>query len=195
MKELPEGIKGQMLALLFAALMAAVFYVLVVSPVLGFYGDKQELLDQRVALAQRYQTLAHQLPGLREADRKWRDQEGGELLLEGSSDALACAALQAALKGLVEEAGASLSSSEVLQPTTEGRFRRVGVRVAFSGDLKLVTAVLKGIQTSRPILAVGDFSLQTGSGGSADPDREEAQTEDDGSLSVTLDVYGFRAGA
>jgi hypothetical protein len=196
MKNLSEGTAGQLLALLVAVLGMAVFYLVIASPILDYYGEREELLDQRVAVAQHYQTLAHQLPGLREADKKWRNQEGGELLLEGSSDALAFASLQAAMKGLVEEAGASLSSSEVLQPTTEGRFRRVGIRVVFSGDLKLVTAVLKGAETSRPILSVGDFSLQTrGGSGSANSNQEEAQTEDDGSLSVTLDVYGFRAGA
>ena len=196
MTKLPEGTAGQVLALLVAALGAAVFYLLILSPILGFYADREEVLDRRVAMAQRYQTLVSQLPRLREADKKWRDQDGGELLLQGSSDALAFAALQSAMKGLVEDAGASLSSSEVLQPATEGRFRRVGIRVAFSGDLKLVTAVLKAVQTSRPILSVGDFSLQThGAASSPDSDQEEAQANADDSLSVTLDVYGFRAGA
>lgn len=194
MKNLPEGMAGQLLALLIAALGAGILYLLIISPVLGFYGERDALLSQRLATAQRYQALARQLPGLREADKKWRDQEGGDFLLEGSSDALAFASLQTAMKGLVEKAGASLSSSEVIQPATEGQFRRVGIRVVFSGDLKLVTAVLKGVETSRPILSVGDFSLHTGGGaGVADSDEEGAAADTGGTLSVTLDVYGFRA--
>ena len=194
MKNLPEGVAGQVLALLIAALGAAVFYLLIVSPVLDFYGEREELLDQRLATAGRYEALARQLPALRAADKKWRDQEGGELLLEGSSDTLASASLQTTVKGLVEEAGAKLSSSEVLQPASDGGFRRVGIRVVFSGNLKLVTAVLKGVETSRPILSVGDFSLRTGgAAGSGDSDDESASAGSGDALSVTLDVYGFRA--
>jgi len=197
MKRLPEGAAGQVLALLIAALGAAVFYLLIISPVLDFYGEREDSLDQRLAMARRYEALAQQLPALRAADKKWRDREGGELLLDGSSDALASASLQAAMKSLVEEAGAKLSSSEVLQPATDGSFRRVGIRVVFSGDLKLVTTVLRGVETSRPILSVGDFSLRVGGGAAnaAESDDESASVGDGGALSVTLDVYGFRAAA
>ncbi|HEX2761131.1 MAG TPA: type II secretion system protein GspM [Rhizomicrobium sp.] len=195
MKQLPEGAKGQALALAIAALGAIVLYLLIVSPVLAFYGEGEDLLDQRLAMAGRYEALARELPALRAADKKWRDQEGGELLLEGSSDALASAALQATMKSLVEDAGTKLASSEVLQPTSDGNFRRVGIRVVFSGDLKLVTAVLRGVETSRPILSVGNFSLHAGGGpaGAEDTDDESASAGDSGALSVTLDVYGFRA--
>jgi hypothetical protein len=195
MKKLPEGVKGQALALAIAALGAIVLYLLIVSPVLAFYGEGEDLLDQRLAMAGRYEALARELPALRAADKKWRDQEGGELLLEGSSDALASAALQATMKSLVEDAGTKLASSEVLQPTSDGNFRRVGIRVVFSGDLKLVTAVLRGVETSRPILSVGNFSLRAGGGPASteDTDEESASAGDSGALSVTLDVYGFRA--
>lgn len=194
MKALPEGVAGQVLALLIALLGAVVLYLLIVSPVLDFYGERGDMLDRRLATAGRYEALARQLPALRAADKKWRDQEGGELLLEGSSDTLASASLQTTVKGLVEEAGAKLSSSEVLQPATDGGFRRVGIRVVFSGNLKLVTAVLKGVETSRPILSVGDFSLRAGGAtGSEDSDDESAPAGGGDALSVTLDVYGFRA--
>jgi hypothetical protein len=90
-----------------------------------------------------------------------------------------------------------LSSSEVLPPSANGNFRRVGIRVAFSGDLKLVTAVLRGVETSRPILSVGDFSLHSGGSivgsGEASDEENEAPAGNSDDLAVTLDVYGFRA--
>jgi general secretion pathway protein M len=193
MTQLPEGFRGQMLALAVALLGAVVFCLLIISPVLAFYGDRADQLDQRTAMARRYEALARDLPALRAADQKWRDQAGGELLLDGSSDALAAAALQTAVKAIVEEAGGKLSSSEVLAPTTDGSFRRVGIRVMFSGDLKLVAGVLRGMETSRPILSVGDFSLHNGSGGAAAADDSDDAGGGDG-LAATLDVYGFRAG-
>lgn len=193
MKQLPEGAQGQALALAIVALVVIVVYLMALSPVLGFYDEREDQLDQRLAMAGRYEALARELPALRAADKKWRDHEGGELLLEGSSDAIASAALQAAMKSLVEDAGAKLASSEVLRPAASGSFRRVGIRVAFSGDLKLVTAVLRGVETSRPVLSVGDFSLRNGAGSTGD--SGDAPAGDSGSLSVTLDVYGFRAPA
>lgn len=194
MKQLPEGLKGQALALAIALLGVIAFYLLIVSPVLQFYGDRADLLAQRVAMAGRYEALARELPALRAADKAWRDRSGGELLLDGSSDAIASAALQATMKSLVEEAGAKLSSSEVLEPAADGNFRRVGLRLVFSGNLKLVTTVLHGVETSRPILSVGDFSLHTGSGPAGAGDSSDDSGAGGGdALAVTLDVYGFRA--
>jgi general secretion pathway protein M len=195
MKQLPQGSTGQALALAVALLGVMLVYLAVVSPVLGFYNDRADLLERRVAVAERYEALARELPALRSADKQWRDRSGGELLLDGSSDAIASAALQADIKGLVEEAGAKLSSSEVLTPSPEGNFRRVGVRVVFSGDLKLVTQILRGVETSRPVLSIGDFSLHTGGGPgkSGDSDDEDTAAGNGGTLAVTLDVYGYRA--
>jgi len=200
-QQLPDGLRGQMLALAIAVLGAAVVYLLVVSPILAFYGERADLLEQRVAMARRYETLARELPALRAADQKWRDKAGGELLLDGPSDALASAALQTEVKSLVEDAGGKLSSSEVLAPATDGNFHRVGIRVIFSGDLKLVTAVLRGVETSRPVLSVGDFSLHTGGGsagggkgGDENADEDAGASAGGDTLAATLDVYGFRAG-
>jgi len=196
-KQLPEGVTGQVLALAIAALGVAVLYFALISPVLDFYGEREDLLDSRVAMAARYETLAKELPALRAADKKWTDQSGGELLLDGASDAIASASLQAAMKSLVEDAGASLSSSEVLPPLASGSFRRVGIRIAFSGNLKLVAAVLREVEISRPVLSVGDFSLHSGGGGDGKGEESDEETEapagNGDTLAVTLDVYGFRA--
>lgn len=197
-QQLPEGLRGQVLALAIALLGVVAVYLIVVSPVLAFYDDRADALERRVTLAERYEALAHELPQLRVSDKQWRDRSGGELLLDGSSDAMASAALQSAMKGLVEEAGAKLTSSEVLDPAPSGNFRRVGLRVVFSGDLRLLTEVLKGMAVSRPVLLVGDFSLHSGSAPASSGDSEDADedTPAEGggdSISVTLDVYGFRA--
>ncbi len=141
--QLPEGPTGRSLALAIAVLAVVLVYFAVVSPVMAFYQDRADDLERRAGMAQRYAALAHDLPALRAADKRWRDKVGGELLLDGDSDAVASASLQAAMKSLVEDAGARLLSAEVLPATAEGNFRRVGLRVVISGDLKLVTAVLR----------------------------------------------------
>jgi len=188
MKLLPEGPAGQALAIAILVAIAAGFYLLIAAPTLDFYADRTERLQQRTALAERYKRLAAELPSLRAADKQWRDASGGELLVEGQGDAVASAALQAEMKSLVEEAGAKLSSAEVLTAQNEGRFRRVGLRVVFSGDFKLVAAVFRGMETARPKLYVGDFDLHAGAGAAASD-----EDSDDAGLAVTMDIYGFRA--
>jgi hypothetical protein len=190
MKTLPEGSAGQALALAILALIAAAFYLLIISPTLALYDDRAERLQQRAAMAERYQNLVRELPSLQIADKQWRDGSGGELLLDGQSDAVASAALQAQMKSLVEEAGAKLSSAEVIAGRDDGRFRRVGLRVVFSGDFKLVTTVFRGMETARPKLYVGDFDLHAGG---ASKSSDEDSDEDSGALAVTMDIYGFRA--
>jgi hypothetical protein len=187
-RELPTGPAGRALAVAIAALGLVVFYFLAISPILNFYQDQAQQLAQRTDMAQRFKSLAHDLPDLRVADKKWRDQFGGELLLNGSSDAVASAAIQTMMKSTVEDAGAKLTSAEILPEKTEGDFRRVGIRVAFSGDIKLVSDVLRSLETTHPVLFAGDFDLHAGSGSSDDAGG------DGDDLAVTLDVYGFRAG-
>jgi Type II secretion system (T2SS), protein M subtype b len=189
-RELPQGPTGRALALAIGALGVAIFYFLVVSPILYFYDDQAQIVQQRAEMAQRFKVLARDLPDLRTADRKWRDQFGGELLLTGQSDAIASAAIQSMMKSTVEGAGARLTSAEILPERTEGEFRRVGIRVAFAGDLKLIASVLRNLETAHPVLFAGDFDLQAGS----DAGRQDAASAGSNSLAVTLDVYGFRAG-
>jgi hypothetical protein len=189
-KELPTGPTGRALAVAITLLGVAIFYFLVISPILGYYEDQAAIVERRTELAERSRSLAQQLPELRTADKKWRDQFGGDILLTGQSDAEASAAIQGMMKQNVEDAGSKLASAEVLPEKTEGDFRRVGIRVTFEGDLKLVSAVLKNIEIAHPVLVAGDFDMHSGTS------QDDSSTTGAGSegLTVTLDVYGFRAG-
>jgi len=177
-----------MLALGILALTLLAFYYLIVSPLEDAYAANADSLQERMRISARYESLVEQLPELRQADKVWRERSGGELLLAGTSDALAEANLQTMLKQVVEDAGAKLTSTEFLPVKPEDNFRRIGIRIVFSGDLKLLTGVLHGIETARPRLFAGDFDVHTG-GGSTDDEEGDSQ-----SLAVTLDVFGFRAG-
>ena len=193
MKYLPDGVAGKALALAILVFAVGFFYLAVVSPVLAFYDDRSQRLEQRAALAERYQLLVRQLPSLQEADKHWRDEAGGELLLEGQSDAIASASLQGEMKSLVEDAGAKLSSAQVLAADNAGRFRRVGLHVVLSGDFKLVTSVFRAMETSRPKLYVGNFDLHAGGVGGSEDDSDSGDAGDGGELTVTMDIYGFHA--
>lgn len=100
--------------------------------------------------------------------------------MAGATDALAAADLQSTLKDLVETGGATLESAQTLPPEALANYRRVGVRVSFSGGLELLTTVLLGVETAKPVLSVGSLEINS---------SDEETGED---LAIAMDVYGYR---
>jgi general secretion pathway protein M len=176
---LPDGTTGKVLAGLIGAVALILVHAVIVSPVLAFYSNSAARLQDRRDVARRFATAARDLPALRTEVQQWREQSGGDgLLLSGSSDAVAAANLQSKLKDLVEEGGSKLTSAQTLAVDTQGNFRRVGMRISFASDLTLLTSVLLGVETARPVLSVGNLDLRG---------------SDNEALTVVMDVYGFRS--
>ena len=184
MTSLTDGFPARVLALAIAALLFAVLYLVIAAPLVEFYRSNQELLEQRWEVIRQSESAVQDLPRLRAAAKKPKSQtDGGLLLLKGASDAVAAAELQSTLKNLVGEAGATLSSAQVLPSETQGGFRRIGVHVSFSGDISLLTTVVSGLETANPVLSIGNFEVH----------RAGKSDDDDETLAVAMDVYGFRA--
>jgi general secretion pathway protein M len=182
---LPGGNAGKAAALTILALVAGAIYFAILSPVLAFYDSNAGRLEQRRELVRRAQNAANDLPRLRVlAKQRANSSRNLNLLLVGASDAVASAALQSSLKDMFEDEGAKLTSAATMPPETEGAFRRVGVRITFSGDLQLLTTVLLGIEAAHPVLAVGNLELHI----AADSENED----EDPSLAIALDVFGYR---
>jgi hypothetical protein len=180
----PGGNAGKAAALAILALVVAAIYFAILSPVLAFYDSNAETLEQRRELARRDQNAANDLPRLRALAKQRGSSAQNVNLLTGASDAIAAAALQSSLKDMVEEEGAKITSAAMLPPESEGTFRRVGVRIAFSGDLQLLTTVLLGIEAAHPVLSVGNLELHV----AADSESEDENP----SLAIALDVFGYR---
>ncbi len=186
MTSLPEGMTGKALALGLCVLMLAMIYLIVVEPLFGFYQSGAQRLQERLDLVERLRRSAHDLPRLRAAADQWRARSGADnLLLDGASDAIAAATLQSTVKDLVVQGGATLTSAEILPLDSEDNFQRIGIRVAFSGGLELLTSVLHGIETATPKLFVDNLDIRS-AGGSDDDDASPA-------LTISLEVHGFRA--
>jgi general secretion pathway protein M len=181
MSGLPEGARGKALALAIGALLLCTLYVVIVMPLHGFYDRNAQALQDRRQVLTRYESAVEDLPRLRDEAQQRRQQSGGGLLLAGSSDAVAAADLQSTLKDLVEADGATLESAQTLPAEPLGNFRRVGVRLSFSGNLELLTSVLLGVETANPVLSVGSLELDSS-------DEESGQD-----LTIAMDVYGFRS--
>jgi general secretion pathway protein M len=180
MSDLPEGIRGKALAFSIAALLLFALYLAIVMPLVGYYDASAQVLRDRRDVLKRYESAVQDLPRLRAQGQKNR-QQSGNLLLTGSSDAVTAAALQSTLKDLVEADGATLESAQTLPAEKLGNFRRVGVRLSFSGSLELLTSVLLGVETANPVLSIGALELHSS-------DEEAGQD-----LTIAMDVYGFRS--
>jgi len=173
------------LALAVGVLVLGATHFGVIAPLVFHYESTAQRLIERRELVRRYQRSARDLPRLRQAAAQRQDQSfDSDLLLTGSTDAVAAATLQSVLKVLVELEGARLTSAEMLpEETKEDVAKRVGVRIAFSGTLKLLAAVLEGIEMTRPILFVGNLDIHTAPDSGGD---DEGDT-----LGIVIDVYGL----
>jgi general secretion pathway protein M len=173
-----------MLAVAIGFLAIAVVYLIIIAPLFQIYGDAADRLQTRRDLVERLEVSAKALPKLRaEAERLRDPSHKGAVLLVGSSPTVAAAQLQTSMKELVEASGARLSSSEILAPEMQDSYQKIGLHVSFSGDLTLLTAVLRGIETARPAMFVDNVEIRGGANEGGD-----SQT-----LAIAFDVYGFRS--
>jgi hypothetical protein len=155
---------------------------IIIGPLFAFYEGNGQRLQDSLDVVQRYQTAADALPQLKVEAKEWEQAKNGNLLLTGASDAIAAASLQSTLKDMIEQGGAKLTTAQTLAAEAKNNFRRVGVRVVFSADLALLTAVLLGIETARPVLTVTNLEVHTAS-----------DAADGEALAIAMDVYGFRS--
>ena len=158
---LPGGQRGRILALLVTLLALALLWWAVASPLLGWYADRQEALAQRQALAARMALLVRRLPALRQQVREaaHAGDPGAHALIEGSSDAVAGAAIQEKVASLATALGVSLSSTETLAGAPDGADRRVGVRISLDAPFPVVVHLLAAIGSAQPSLLVDDLQM------------------------------------
>src|SRR5580698_10350863 len=92
---LPNGRRGQLLAIALTLTVAAAIWTGVVAPLFGWYAEQTQRLEQRRALARKMAEVAEALPALQ--TRAARDEAAGpepSAVLDGDTDAIAGATLQ-----------------------------------------------------------------------------------------------------
>ncbi len=182
--DLPEGRQGRVLALLVTLLALALLWLALLQPLIDWYGERGEALQQRRALAPPMALLVRRLPALRAQAQATAlaGQPGAGILLDGS-DAVASAAIQEKVSAMAAAAGLSLSSTETLPAVRAGAYRRVAVRVSLEAAFPLVVRLLRSIETARPSLLVDDLQVHG--------TRLLGQSET-APLNVAFTVLGFR---
>lgn len=183
---LPEGRRGQWLALGVTLLAAVLLWVALAAPLLAWYGARQETLARKQALAVRMEALERALPGLHRAVARLGAEDGtARMLLDGKSDAIAGADLQARLQALAAAAGTSLGSVGMQPAKAVQALRLITAQVSLTASWPVLVAFLSAIETAEPRMIVESISLNMASvaGGGAPP-----------LLQADLSVTGFRAG-
>jgi general secretion pathway protein M len=184
---LPDGKRGQALAVTLTLIAAALLWLAVVAPLTGWYVDRAAELEQQQQLATHMAALSQQIPALRQAVNEAGLQSAdNQLLLDGGTDAIAGASLQSALQDLATQAGTSLDSAELLPVQPAGSLRRIGMQVSVTAAWPVLIALLQAIGTARPRMVVGDFSVTAAQQGTPGPDQP---------MQAEFSVSGFRAGS
>ena len=185
MGELPEGVRGRILAVLILAVLVAAAWTAIVSPLLDWHAERADQLAIRSTLARRMAQVAAEVPDLKRLAAAAPTGAAQVTVLEGATDALAGATLQQSVQEIAAKTGAALASTEALPAEQVGRYRRIGVRVALSAPWPMFVHFLDGVTDGSPRLLVNDLQIQGTRGivpvGAA-------------TLTASMVVFGFRIG-
>lgn len=185
MGDLPEGARGKLLALaLLFTVLAAVWLGLVV-PLTDWYGERAETVERQTTLTRRMAQIAASLPSLR-AQAASTQAAAPVTVLDGTTDAIAGAALQQRLQQIASGLGATLTSTELLSGDPAGAYRRIGIRITVSSTWPVIVRLLEAIAGDTPRLLVNDLQIQA---------MRASLTDANPTLNVTVVVFGFRAGS
>jgi general secretion pathway protein M len=183
---LPDGRRGQAMAMGLTLIAAALIWLVVISSLIGWYQARDTALDQKRALAGHMQALERQLPGLRAMVAHLAAADGAAgMLLPGNSDAIAGANLQSDLQDLAARSGTSLSSAAMQPVRAAGALRRISMQVSVTTThWSVLVALLRAIETAEPRMIVDSISLTA---------SRQPGTGLPASLQADLSVTGFRA--
>jgi len=174
-----------LLALAILLIALASVYLLVVAPLLDLCSEREAQLADRRMLLPRLNAAAQQLPALRARAAELRTAaSSSQNTLEGASDAIASASLQSRVEELAASAAATIGSIEAVAPENSGGYRRIGLRLAVSGEYDAIVKLLAGIETGTPPLVLSNLQIR----GTIRPIGQSTNPR----LDAGFAVYGFR---
>jgi hypothetical protein len=145
------------LALLLA--LAAAAFALLAMPLIDRYtGLRADIAGQR-ALLGRFEAFAANKPAAEATAEQARALMRSGLFLDGETEALRAANLQAIVTDVAGKSGVRLSSSRGLPPQEQDGLRLIGVQAEFEADMRQVQAMLAAFAARRPVLFVQSVQM------------------------------------
>ncbi len=122
-----------------------------------YYHDALEQLQGRLEQLERMAAIREPIQQLITSIQQ--DRTLTTQYLPHSAPALAAADLQQRVKMVVEAAGGTLQSTQVLPPTEEGNAVKVIVSAAINGDIDSLRKVLYDLEAQTPLLFVDNLQV------------------------------------
>jgi general secretion pathway protein M len=174
---------------LLAALLLAVYNV-AIGPLLDSYSNNRRSIDELQNAESRYAELAREAPDLqKQLEALRRESAATAGYLEGQNETIIAATLQDRLKAAVGQTGGQLKSTQVLANAENAKSRKVSVRGNMALSLAALQRVLYDLESGSPYLFVDNLDVRP-----ATNPRASGQSEGDGPLDVSFDIYGYLRG-
>jgi hypothetical protein len=185
---LPTGRSGQTIAVLLVLLVLVVVWRLIVGPLISLYEERNADIANQALLASRMESLARLLPNLKADPDVQRPP--AVLTIAGGSDAVAAATLQGGVQDLVNGAGGTLGSVEILPGESVQGLRRVGLKVTLTAGMDALVRLLAAIRQSEPPMLIDEMQIH----GNILPIPGSAPAVSSSSLRLDMSfvVYGYR---
>ena len=175
----------RLLALAIPVLLLGMVYAMLVRPSLAELSANSKAVSQLTDSLARYRQIAARGPELaQQADELRKTGAESEGYLPGESEAVAGAALQDRLKGLVARSGGQLGSIQILPAQQEGDARRITARGEMTLGTEGLRQVLYSIESDQPYLFIDSIDVR----GAAGPAGGDA------ALDIRFDVTGYMRG-
>lgn len=113
-------------------------------------------------------------------------ESASQVYLQGETDALAAARLQDQVSGVIERHGGTVRSIQSLPGQDDEDFRRVSVRVQFTGTTESLFQAVYSLETARPFVFIDNLDIRN-----RRSRRRANRQSDNPALNVTLDLSGF----
>ncbi|ATQ66525.1 MULTISPECIES: type II secretion system protein GspM [Methylosinus] len=167
-----------------------VVYLVAVEPLLGLLGEGSQALAERRATLAGYESIAAQEQAVKDYARQVEESNSRGELLTGESEGVVNANLQARLKALAGEAGATVVSLQALPAKVVSGQSLVGARLDVTGPLEALSQLARSLESDPPLLLVLAASVRKQSGAWSDPAEGAAAGAGDNTLEGQFDVFG-----
>jgi general secretion pathway protein M len=156
--ETPPGRRATFIGVNLLAL--ALVYLLLIEPARRMIADGAEAIAQRRQTLARYEAVASHEEQIQDYARQVADINGRGELLDGDSDGVINANLQARLKSIAEAAQVTVRSIQMLPDKPFQGVTLVGARIDVSGSYENVHALARALEGAPPLMIITAATLR-----------------------------------
>lgn len=162
----------------------ALFYLIAIEPARQMIAAGAEGIAERQVTLARYQAVALQENAVADYAKQVADSNARGELIDGDTEGIINANLQARLKTLAEESKVTVRSMQMLPPKTFHGATLVGARLDGTGSLEAIHKLARALEGEPPLLLITTASIRS------QAMMWGAPTDNEQDLEAQFDVYG-----